>query len=575
MTTCRRVTDVRGLAVTVLLLSIAQIAGAEPPAASEAPFSPAEVSQYLAAEAVKGQPPLGVETTHAMIAGTSNPFAVHAGYEVLRHDGTAADAALTTALAQIALHDGANVSYAGVMVVVGYDAATGKVYSLNAAYNTVKGERSAATIPPGDTPTGRSVLVPGFMAGVQALHDRFGRMPFAQLFDPAIWIAEHGVPLDGLLAKAMRSQEKVLTRTPEGRRIFLKPDGTLYHADEPFRQPELGATLRAVAREGAAYMYHGAWARAFVDQVQRAGGAITLEDLADYHVLWGEPARTTYRGFDVVGAGPPNFGTEIQLDALKIAAAGDLRRFGAPPQSDALYYLIQVRRAAEAEVYAHTHRPGDLLDHETAQRLWHRIERAAPPSLAPVTSPHTSSVVAVDAHGNVVILLHTINTFAWGTTGIFVGGVSIPDSAKIQRELVERVGPGLRLPDPACPLLVLQEGKPAFASVATGYAIPSVTLLHVLDFLDRGTSPLASLQSPYPRGRPATAKTRAESQSEVFAEGDLSADTVERLRAHGLSIAIESPFSQSSDWAGILIDPRHATLSGAVTRALNGAVEGY
>ena len=112
-----------------------------------------------------------------MIAGTSGPLAVHAGLEALRRGGSAADAALTTALAQVALTAGSTVSYAGIMTVVYYDASTAQTYTLNAGYNTVQEEKDPGTIPTIGSHSGRTALVPGFMAGVQALHDRFGRLP--------------------------------------------------------------------------------------------------------------------------------------------------------------------------------------------------------------------------------------------------------------------------------------------------------------------------------------------------------------------------------------------------------------
>ena len=152
-----------------------------------------DLDRYLSMENEFGGSNPGAVSSKGMIAGTTNPFAIHAGLEVLKHGGNAADAALTTSLAQIALTAGGAISYAGIMTAVYYDAASGKVYTLNAAYNTVQNEKDPLSIPEWGQHSGRSALVPGFMAGVQALHDRFGKLPFAALFGPAIWIADHGV----------------------------------------------------------------------------------------------------------------------------------------------------------------------------------------------------------------------------------------------------------------------------------------------------------------------------------------------------------------------------------------------
>jgi len=230
-----------------------------------------------------------------MIAGTSEPLAIHAGLDVLRHGGNAADAALTTALAQIALTAGAAVSYAGIMTAVYYDVASGKVFTLDAGYNTVQNEKDPHTIPRMGEHSGRTALVPGFMAGAQALHDRFGKLPFAKLFGPAIWISEHGIPLSPTLSGWLGTQGKFATRLPEGKHIFTKENGDLYKAGDIFRQLELAATLRKVASQGSAYMYTGDWARHFVGLVQREGGKITLEDLSAYRPRLIEQVPVSYR----------------------------------------------------------------------------------------------------------------------------------------------------------------------------------------------------------------------------------------------------------------------------------------
>jgi gamma-glutamyltranspeptidase len=228
------------------------------------------------------EPQRSATGSRAMIAGTSEPLAVHAGLEVLRRGGNAADAALTTALAQVALSAGAAISYAGILTAVYYDAATGKVYTLNACYNTVLNEKDPLSIPGFGEHSGRTALVPGFMAGVQALHDRFGKLPFSMLFGAAIWIAENGVAVNAPVSFWISSQKNFITRLPEKKRVFTRPDGELYKSGDLFRQPELAATLRKVAAGGSAYMYKGEWARHFVDHVQREGGQMTLDDLATY-----------------------------------------------------------------------------------------------------------------------------------------------------------------------------------------------------------------------------------------------------------------------------------------------------
>ena len=112
-----------------------------------------------------------------------------------------------------------------------YDASTGKIYHLNAGYNTLLEEKDPLSIPRMDesttrgSPSGRTALVPGFMAGIQAAHDRFGKIPMGRLFQPAIDLADKGFAVDPLLAYFLRFRKDVLSRLPETKRLFTRPNG--------------------------------------------------------------------------------------------------------------------------------------------------------------------------------------------------------------------------------------------------------------------------------------------------------------------------------------------------------------
>jgi len=227
----------------VAVLAIAALSctpACEERTAPEADLSPAlweagEIEKYLPLEASLGEQKPLAEGSSGLIAGSSSTLAMRAGLEALRQGGSAADAALTGALTQIVMNAGATISYAGVLDMVYFDAQTGKVYALNAGFNTVLGEDDPLSIPgasfmnPGQPaepgPRGRTVLVPGFMAGVQAAHDRFGRLPFDRIFQPAIHFAEEGIPVTPRLARWMEYRKEILSRLPETREVFVKEDG--------------------------------------------------------------------------------------------------------------------------------------------------------------------------------------------------------------------------------------------------------------------------------------------------------------------------------------------------------------
>ena len=154
-----------------------------------------------------------VEGKSGVVSATISPIAVRAGIEVLKQGGTAADAAATVALTQVTTALGSFVSYAGMMQLTYYDARTDKVYSMNAGWNSYLAETDPKSIPTGENleaGQGRKTLVPGFMAGIESMHQRFGKLPFADLFEPAIWYSENGITISPLFAYYFSWRQKFL-----------------------------------------------------------------------------------------------------------------------------------------------------------------------------------------------------------------------------------------------------------------------------------------------------------------------------------------------------------------------------
>ena len=539
------------------------------------------------------EPQRAAVSSKAMIAGTNEPLAVHVGLEVVKHGGNAADAALATSLAQIALTAGAAISYAGIMTAVYYDAASGKVYTLDAGYNTVQNEKEPLTIPKIGEHSGRTALVPGFMAGVQALHDRFGKLPFASLFGPAIWIAERGFTVNPVVSEWLRSQKDFITRLPETRRVLTKENGEIYLPGDTLRQPELAATLKKVASQGSGYMYKGEWARHFVDLVQREGGKVTLQDLAAYRAVLSEQAGMPYRDYRVVAQN----GSVTTLLGLKVAEAADLKKYGHYASSaEALYYLIQVSRIAHAFTFSAPQRltsyfpdidptPESRLTKDAAEKLWAHIKQPNwPDTIARLMTGqpgpgHSAGVLVVDEEGNVASVLHTINCTLWGATGIFVDGISIPDSATFQQQMIARVGPGARLPDTTNPLLVLKKGKPVLASSAVGSGLHDVTIQNLINVLDFGMDPKKSVGQPNTRGpfygmllnKPG----KGEYEKEAISDGEFPPEILDGGRARGQAIKMVGKYDQPGYWIGIQIDPESRKLGGGTTPLLPALVEGY
>jgi gamma-glutamyltranspeptidase/glutathione hydrolase len=504
---------------------------------------------------------------------------------VLAEGGSAIDAVLTVALDQVVLSAGCWNSLAGIAGLLYYDAASGRAHALDGSYRSFADELHPWTIP-ADGASGRSALVPGFMALVQAAHERFGRVPFQRLFQPAIEHAENGIVVTEWLEAFFRARAPVLTRLAATARVYA-PAGELPRQGDTFRQPALAATLHHVAREGADYMYRGAWAEHFVDAVRAEGGQARLDDLAAYVAEWSTPRCTPYAGASVCSMGGRNGGGAALLEALSVAAAAGLPAQGGWQDSvEALYWTVratQVGLLLELAPQLVPDEPQFLLNRlaavarsaderlsaEQAQRLvahvssgaWDQaiVELSERLSTAAIRAPsaHSDGIVVIDADGNAATLIHSINTEAWGTTGLNVDGVSIPDSASFQQGGLEWVGPGQYLGAMLNPALVFTGDRLRLAASSVGnihYAMFGQLRAHL------------DLHSPVPE-LVGTAVVSGAPYAELVPPASASAELL--AAARGLGLQVSSGVDPVPPyWLAIEAGDELGVLVGAVSPAL-------
>lgn len=436
-----------------------------------------------------------------VISATVSPVAVQAGLRTLDQGGNAADAATAVALTQVTTQLGSVVSYAGIMTALYYDAKTHKVYSLDGGYNSYAGETDPKSIPVADLgplnfgrvptvggPRGRETLVPGYMAGFEALHSRFGKLPFADLFQPAIYYAENGVTVSPHLAGFFVLRQPFLTKTEEGRAFYHQAGGDMPKAGDKFVQPLLATTLKGVAEHGAAYMYDGPWAQAFVRQVQAAGGKVEASDLKSYKPTWNEPIKDRVFGHDIYVNGAPNNAIYQVVAGLKMAEALKLDKRG-PYWSDPTTFRDLMRISEfvagapdfSPEIKAQLAKLGIDSSRE-AQRTPAYAQKvaAALPQLFTAADPtdthHSNSIVVVDKEGNIAVVTHTINAVIWGDTGLVVGGIPLPDSAGFQQERLATMKPGDRVPNEIACTLTFAGNKPVLATAPIGSSLVPETI---------------------------------------------------------------------------------------------------
>jgi len=532
------------------------------------------------------------------VTNTFHAAASRAGIEALKQGGSSVDAALTTAMMQVTLNVGSVVSFFGILNMVHYDASTGEIVSLDASWNSVLAETDPMSIPGHDVTkndlfaereiSGRSALVGGFMKGIDAAHERYGKLPYKSLFEPSLYLAKQGFVLNKRTADYFKRRDKQLRRLKETRETLIKPDGSAYQAGDLFRQPALAETLSQLAEEGASYMYEGEWASKAVNAIQADGGRMALEDLAHYNVIWSEPTKAQYGDYEIAVMGQPSIGSVNLIEALNLAFISDLPSDGHWSESGAAFrkisditntstlsYIPEITRKLLFQGL-------DLSDNsrltkETAQQLWAKIQQGVSIIRYADNGPkHSDTVVAIDQWGNMTAITHSINAAVWGNEAIVVDGVSISDAAAIQKMIVAQVGPGERVPAPIEVGIISKDGKPIipFASMSTGLHQETVqAILNIIaydmDIEEAVNSPsifLPLIDTSIPIAPKMTVRVM---------EGDFPKSVLENSELPILEIPAKERRYAQGLWVGIEYDPNTGKMMAVSAPYANGKALAY
>jgi len=378
------------------------------------------------------------------MVAAANPLATDAGYQVLRAGGSAVDAAIAVQMV-LTLVEPQSSGIGGGAFLVHYDGARttvldGRETAPAAATPDLFLDGSGVPLPVRTAIVGgRSVGTPGVLRMLETAHRAHGRLPWADLFEPAIALAEQGFAVSPRLATLL-AQETSLQLDPVARAHFFTAEGAPLSVGTRLRNQALADVLRRVAREGTDAFYTGDIARAIVDRVRSHRtnpGFLTLDDLATYAPVEREPLCFPYRHVRVCGAPPPGSGTLALGQILGMLEQHDLRslaptrgadgRFRLHPEAVHLY--AEAARLAFADRDAYVADPafvdvpvaGLLADDYLAARAAligptsMRTASAGRPVGAPVAAlgtslerPSTSHISVVDAQGHVVSMTTTI-----------------------------------------------------------------------------------------------------------------------------------------------------------------------
>jgi gamma-glutamyltranspeptidase/glutathione hydrolase len=479
-------------------------------------FAPAQTSSQLA-------PAAGA---HAMIA-TDQHYATAAGIAILRRGGNAVDAAIAVAYALAVVNPCCgNIGGGGFMLVRMHD---GRERFIDfrekaplRAYPSMYLDNHGDVRPGASTKGFLAAGVPGTVAGLERARTEFARLPRGVLMAPAIALARNGFVV-GHGDAAIFNEGKENFRDPNVRAIFMK-DGHLPQAGELLRQPQLAATLQAVAKSGAPAFYDGPIARTIVAASYRHGGMLSMDDFAQYTVNEPPPVQCTYRGYAVISAPPPSSGGTTLCEMLNILSAYPLASWGAQSVQSAHYVAEAERRAyADRNTYlgdpAFVQNPvAQLLDPAYAAKLRADIDpdRATPsidihPGLGPVPEEsNTTHFSIVDRYGNAAAVTYTINDLFGagviaGDTGFFLNDEmddftskpGTPNMYGLVQGVRNEIRPGKRPLSSMAPTILVKDGKVAMVTGSPGGSrIPTIVLSTILNVVDYGMNVQQAVDAP-------------------------------------------------------------------------------
>ncbi len=379
-----------------------------------------------------------VESKKGMVV-TTHPLATEIGLSILKKGGNAIDAAIVVNFALAVCHPSAgNIGGGGFLV---YRNAQGKVFALDyrekaplASSKDMYLDASGNVIPEKSSVGVFSVGVPGTVAGMEAMHRKFGSLPWKELIQPAIDIARQGHVLTFREARGLNANKSDFINQNKGNSYLINPNHMDWKKDDILMQEDLANTLERILRDKSKGFYQGKTAELIISEMKRLNGIITQKDLDTYKPIWRKPIVQSYKNFQIIGMPPPSSGGIALAQLMGMVKKYPLSKWGASSDS-----TVQLMIEAERRVFADRAKwLGDpdfikvpvkpLLDTTyiksrissmdfTKATLSSDISAGQFPGYE---SPETTHYSIVDAAGNAVSITTTLNN-SFGSK-VFVGG---------------------------------------------------------------------------------------------------------------------------------------------------------
>lgn len=520
------------------------------------------VAQSAILEGERFHPEVG---TQGMVT-TSHFLASQVAHDVLADGGNAVDAAVTAGFAlAVTQPRSGNIGGGGFMLISDED--SGEVIAIDyretapaAATETMFQDEDGNAVSEWSRFTHRAAGVPGTVAGLSLALEKYGTLSLAEALAPAIRLAEDGFVVPQRFVDGVAEAGERLTKWDATKSMFYKEDGSPYAVGETFRQPDLAATLKRIAEQGAREFYEGETAELIAAEMERHDGLITREDLAGYQPVIREPSHGTYRGYDVYAMSPPSSGGAHIVQILNILEAYDIDEMGFGA-ADTMHLMAEAMKRAYADRSEYL---GDTdfvevpLDGITAKgyadelRAEIAIDRATPSAEiaagdpAPYESNETTHFSIADDDGLAVSNTYTIN-FSYGS-GIAVEGAGfllnnemddfsakpgVPNAYGLIGGEANKIEPGKRMLSSMTPTIVKRDGENFLITGSPGGSrIITTTLQVLMNVIDHGMNIQSAVSAP-----------RLHHQwlpDELRVEAGFSPDTLSLLEARGHTISQQS-----------------------------------
>ena len=373
--------------------------------------------------------------------------------------------------------------------------------------------------------------VPGAVAGLDAAHRAYGRLPWRELTVPAVELARDGLELTRPQAHLHAILDLILRHTDEGRRLYSKNGGARLVTGDRLRLPELGDTIERIGRLGAAAFYRGELARAIVRTVRDGGGGLTAEDLASYRVVWRRPVRVRYLEHEFVSNAPPSSGGVLIAFGLALLERIGRGEFGSAEAIASLVEVMREQTRARGSGFARDlHRGGlaaRLLSQAQVSAAAARIAAGAPAHAEHRPPGGTTHVSVVDGDGNAA----SLSSSTGSGSGVIVPGTGVHLNNMLgEYDLVSGgrpAPPGRRMTSMMSPSIVLRDGRPRLVVGSAGSArLRGAIMQIVVNVLQHGLGVEAAISAP---------RVHVD-EPHVHCEGGFEAEELDRLEAMGYDV---------------------------------------